>query len=65
MAVPKRKVSKARRDKRRSSHWKLDAPTMTKCPKCGEYNLAHRVCSNCGSYGGEVIVAPKEEKKEA
>ena len=24
MAVPKRKVSKARRDKRRSSHWKLE-----------------------------------------
>ena len=26
MAVPKRKVSKARRDKRRSSHWKLETP---------------------------------------
>ena len=24
MAVPKSKVSKARRDKRRSSHWKLE-----------------------------------------
>ena len=36
MAVPKRKVSKARRDKRRSSHWKLDMPGMVKCPHCGE-----------------------------
>ena len=35
MAVPKRKVSKARRDKRRSSVWKLQLPGMTKCPKCG------------------------------
>ena len=35
MAVPKRKTSKARRDKRRSSVWKLDIPGMTKCPKCG------------------------------
>ena len=26
MAVPKCKVSKARRDKRRSSHWKLSIP---------------------------------------
>ena len=26
MAVPKGKVSKARRDKRRSSHWKLETP---------------------------------------
>ena len=46
MAVPKRKVSKARRDKRRSNNWKLEAPTLFKCPKCGEYNLAHRVCKN-------------------
>lgn len=28
MAVPKRKVSKARRDKRRSAVWKLDAPAL-------------------------------------
>ena len=44
MAVPKHKTSKARRDKRRSSVWKLDIPGMTKCPKCGEYTLSHRVC---------------------
>ena len=56
MAVPKGKVSKARRDKRRSSVWKLDAPTMVKCPKCGEYNLTHRVCRSCGSYAGKVII---------
>jgi large subunit ribosomal protein L32 len=63
MAVPKKKVSKARRDKRRSSVWKLDAPTMSKCPKCGEYNLAYRVCSNCGNYKGETIVEKEVAKK--
>lgn len=26
MAVPKGKISKARRDKRRNSHWKLSLP---------------------------------------
>jgi len=56
MAVPKRKVSKARRDKRRSSVWKLEAPTMQKCPKCGEYVLAHRVCKACGTYNGKEIL---------
>ncbi len=61
MAVPKAKVSKARRDKRRSSVWKLDMPGMVKC-KCGEYNLAHRVCSKCGSYAGETIIS-KDSKK--
>ena len=60
MAVPKKKVSKARRDKRRSNVWKLDVPGMAKCPTCGEYNLTHRVCSNGGKYNGEVIVAKKE-----
>ena len=36
MAVPKGKVSKARRDKRRSSHWKLETPGIVTCPKCGK-----------------------------
>ena len=35
MAVPKRKVSSARQNKRRSNVWKLDAPALMKCPKCG------------------------------
>ena len=39
MAVPKGKVSKARRDKRRSSHWKLEVPGLVKCPKCGAMRL--------------------------
>ena len=44
MAVPKRKVSSARQNKRRSNVWKLDAPALMKCPKCGEYKAPHRVC---------------------
>ena len=56
MAVPKRKVSKARRDKRRSSVWKIDAPAIQKCPKCGEYKAAHQVCSACGTYNGKTII---------
>lgn len=56
MAVPKRKVSKARRDKRRSTVWKLEAPTLMKCPKCGEFKLSHRVCKNCGTYNGREVL---------
>ena len=37
MAVPKRKTSKARRDKRRSAVWKLDAPAMSRCDNCGAF----------------------------
>ena len=33
MAVPKRKVSSARQNKRRSNVWKLDAPALTTAEK--------------------------------
>ena len=46
MAVPKRKVSKARRDKRRSAVWKLDAPAFSRCTNCGELTAPHKVCKN-------------------
>ena len=74
MAVPKRKVSKARRDKRRSAVWKLDTPafsrcsqswkiatpTLVACSKCGELMVPHKVCKNCGYYKGVEVI-----KKEA
>ena len=56
MAVPKRKLSKARRHKRRSSVWKLEAPALVKCDQCGELKLPHKVCGNCGYYKGRMIV---------
>ena len=55
MAVPKRKVSKARRDKRRAN-WKLALPGMVKCPKYGEYKLPHRICKACGTYDGKEVL---------
>ena len=52
MAVPKSKVSKQRRNKRRSSVWKLETPGVTTCPKCGAFRLPHRMCKNCMTYNG-------------
>ena len=61
MAVPKRKVSHARKMKRRSSVWKLETPTnIVNCPNCGEPILAYRVCKACGFYKGEEIIAKNE-----
>lgn len=56
MAVPKRKVSKARRDKRRSSVSKLSKPAFSKCTHCGELMVPHRVCGNCGYYKGVEVL---------
>jgi len=56
MAVPFRRTSKTRRDKRRT-HFKLAVPGMVKCPQCGEYKLGHHVCKSCGTYKGKEIVS--------
>ena len=55
MAVPKGKVSRQRRDKRRSSHWKLTAPALVACPKCGDLHQPHRMCPECGTYNGRQV----------
>ncbi|MDR0821064.1 MAG: 50S ribosomal protein L32 [Oscillospiraceae bacterium] len=60
MAVPKKRVSRTRRDKRRSNVWKLDAPAFSRCEHCGELKLAHRVCKVCGYYKGKEIIVHKE-----
>ena len=56
MAVPKRKTSKARRDKRRSSVWKLDMPTLVECKQCHTKITPHRVCASCGYYNGKEVI---------
>lgn len=61
MAVPKRRVSKARRDKRRSNVWKIEAPTLVRCNNCHKYTVAHKACGNCGYYKGSAVVAMDED----
>ena len=63
MAVPKGKISKARRNSR-AANWKLELPGIVECPQCHQMKLAHRVCKNCGYYNG-VQVVNKDEKKDA
>ena len=51
---PKNKSSKARRDKR---NWKMSAPNLVKCSKCGALMMPHRVCKACGSYNKKEVIA--------
>ena len=60
MSVPKRKTSKARKNKRRSSVWKLNAPTLVKFPNCAGYTVPHKACANCGYYNGKAVVSKDE-----
>ena len=58
MAVPFRKVSKTRRDMRRT-HYKVKANGLVECSNCHEMIRPHRVCKNCGFYKGEQVIKTK------
>ena len=56
MAVPARRISKTRKNKRRSNVWRMDAPALVKCPNCGDYKRPHRVCASYGFYNGREVI---------
>ena len=55
MANPKRRHSKARRNKRRA-HDALDRPAASTCANCGEIKIPHRACRACGFYRDREVV---------
>ena len=46
-ALPKRKISKCRRNRRRA-HDSLKKPEVVSCPKCGKPRRPHFECPSCG-----------------
>ena len=60
MAHPKSKISKQRRDKRRS-HDAIVGATLFTCSHCGAMIERHRVCPECGYYRGQQLIAKSEE----
>lgn len=60
--LPKKKLSKGRRDRRRA-HDGLTSRNLSTCNNCGGLRLPHTVCPHCGFYKGrEVISIDKSEK---
>ena len=59
MAVPKRKTSKSRRNKRRANH-KINAPNIIEDKKSGEYKLSHHIDMATGFYKGRQVFEPKK-----
>ena len=62
MAVPFRKVSKTRRDMRRT-HYKITANGLVECTNCGAKIRPHRACPKCGFYKGAYTSKQVEETK--
>lgn len=63
MALPKRRHSKSRRDKRRT-HQKLESPLLFTCSQCKRKKLLHQICPYCGYYKGKQVIEIKEKKKK-
>jgi large subunit ribosomal protein L32 len=57
MAHPKRKISKSRRDKRRT-HYKAEVPGLFTCKTTGAVHLAHRAYNVDGNlyYKGKLLI---------
>jgi large subunit ribosomal protein L32 len=64
MAVPKKRTSKTRRDKRRAQH-KAATPRLNTCPRCHSPRLPHRVCPACGTYAGREVVSHETRERRA
>ena len=63
MPVPKRKTSKARRDKRASNNSKLTfSSSVASCQTCQSPIVPHAVCSDCGYYKGIKVMTTKTDR---
>ncbi len=60
MAHPKRKISKQRRNKRRT-HYKAEGKQLSTCSNCGATTQYHRVCKECGYYRGQQAIQTEEQ----
>jgi large subunit ribosomal protein L32 len=63
MAVPKKRTSSARRDRRRA-HDAVPAPRLNQCPQCHSPRLSHRACPTCGTYRGREVIDLEEPSLE-
>lgn len=58
-ALPKRKISKGRKNRRRAND-SLSKPALSICPKCGKSKRPHFVCEFCGYYGDSKDLSNKK-----
>ena len=61
MAVPRNRLSNARKNSKRAHHAKKPK-NLTPCSHCGTQRLSHRICPSCGTYAGRSILKQEEAK---
>jgi len=55
-ALPKKKISRRRRDNRRA-HMHITLPSLSPCPNCRTLIPGYQACPNCGQYRGRQVLA--------
>ncbi|NDD54328.1 50S ribosomal protein L32 [bacterium] len=61
MPVPKRKLSRKRRDQR-SANKGLEPKSLAACQTCQAPNMPHQVCRECGYYKGTKVLRTKVDR---
>ncbi len=61
MAVPKKKISKSKRNQRRSHH-ALKSVNVVVDPTTGELKRSHHISLKDGYYNGRQVIIPKEKQ---
>ncbi len=61
MPVPKRKVSRARRDSRQANKG-IKPKSITGCSNCAAPIMPHQACLECGFYKGKKVLVTKMER---
>jgi large subunit ribosomal protein L32 len=58
MAVPRNRLSNARKNSKRAHHAKKPKHAAS-CKNCGAAKMPHVICPACGFYAGRAVLTPK------
>lgn len=59
MAVPRNRMSNARKNSKRAHHAKTPK-SMSTCSNCSTPKIPHVICPSCGAYDGRIVISKKD-----
>lgn len=59
MAVPRNRMSNARKNSKRAHHAKV-VKCIGSCSNCNSPKLPHVICTSCGAYDGRIVISKKD-----